>query len=115
MTILADTKKVLNLPPGYDVFDLDILMHINSGLSTLSQLDIGPMSGLSADESTEWSAIDLPANQLGLVKTYIFLKSRILFDPPGTSFHLNAAQEQIKETEWRLTVFRDEEKAEEAV
>lgn len=114
-SILTSTKKILGLAPDYTVFDLDIITHINAAFSLLDQLGVGPAGGyFIEDASTEWEEYPVPLNQLNLVKTYIFLKVRILFDPPATSFLINAATDQIKEYEWRLNVFREEALPEEA-
>jgi hypothetical protein len=105
-SILNSTKKILGLDSAYTPFDLDVITHINAAFSILNQLGIGPDEGFSIeDESTTWDQYTAPFNQLHLVKTYIYLKVRILFDPPGTSFLLESANNQVKEYEWRLNVF----------
>ncbi len=107
-SILTSTKKILGVAEDYTVFDLDILTHINSVLSTLDQLGVGTLGGVSIeDDSAEWDDLDLPTNQLGLVRSYIYLKVRMLFDPPATSFHISAMKDQIQEMEWRLNTFRE--------
>jgi hypothetical protein len=109
-SILTSTKKILGLSQDYTVFDLDIITHINAAFSILDQLGVGPEGGFAIeDESVSWTDFQVPSNQLQLVKTYIFLKVRILFDPPATSFLIQAATDQIKEYEWRLNVFREVE------
>jgi hypothetical protein len=107
-SILKSTKKILGLAESYTAFDLDVATHINTAFSTLNQLGVGPVDGffISGEEET-WSNFDVPANQLHMVKTYVYLRVRVLFDPPQTSFHLTAANEQIKELEWRLNSFRE--------
>ena len=107
-SILNSTKKILGLEANYVPFDLDVITHINAAFSILNQLGVGPIDGFSIeDETATWSDFAVPNNQLHLVKTYVFLKVRILFDPPGTSFLLETAQNQIKEYEWRLNTFRE--------
>ena len=109
-SILISTKKILGLESDYTAFDLDVITHINSAFSLLNQLGIGPTGGFSIDDSAdEWGSYLVPANQLQLIKTYIYLRVRLLFDPPNTSFLLEAAQKQIQEYEWRLNVLREEE------
>lgn len=108
-SILNSTKKILGLEKNYIPFDLDIITHINSAFSLLNQLGIGPTDGFSiSDDTAEWADFGVPDNQLHLIKTYIYLRVRLLFDPPGTSFLLEAAQNQIKEYEWRLSTLREE-------
>lgn len=109
-SILTSTKKVLGLTAGYTVFDEDILMHINATFSILSQLGVGPVGGFYIEDDTaEWNDFDVPLDQLNLVRTYVFLKVGMLFDPPATSFLIQAKTEQIREYEWRLNVMREEE------
>lgn len=107
-SILNSTKKVLGVDADYDVFDLDILMHINSVFPTLTQLGIGPVNGFMIEDAdaTWWDFLGDNPN-LNSVKTYVYLRVRLLFDPPSTSFVITAMQEQIKELEWRLNVAVD--------
>jgi hypothetical protein len=107
-SILTSTKKVLGLDASYTVFDLDVTTHINAAFSTVNQLGVGPEDGFFIEDATEdWDDLDIPANQLHLVKTYIYLKVKMLFDPPGTSFHISAMEEQIRELEWRINMLRE--------
>jgi len=107
-SILLSTKKILGIAPDYTVFDLDVITHINSSLAIVNQLGVGPQGGLFIeDETTEWDDLDVPDNQLGLLRTYIFLKVRMLFDPPTTSFFIDAMNKQIQEHEYRLSYFRE--------
>lgn len=108
-SILTSTKKILGVDATYTAFDLDIITHINSALSSLNQIGIGPALGLTIeDDSALWSDLGLPPNQEGMVKPYVYLKTRMLFDPPGTGFLVDAMKEQIREHEWRLSTFREE-------
>ncbi len=108
-SILISTKKILGVAANYTAFDLDIITHINSAFSILNQLGIGPLMGFAIEDDTKlWDDLVLPQNQLSMVKTYIFIKTRMLFDPPTTSFLIEAMSKQIEEHEWRLGVFRDE-------
>lgn len=110
MSILNDVKKALGIEEENTAFDVDIIMHINSILSTLNQLGIGPNAGFAIEDATpDWTDFlgseDLRANN---VKTYTYLRVRILFDPPTGSYHLvNSMNEQIKELEWRINVKRE--------
>ena len=108
-SILTSTKKVLGIAETYTVFDMDIITFINTAFSILNQLGVGPVDGFFIeDESAEWEDFDVPANQLNLVRTYVFLKVRMLFDPPATSFLISAMTDQLKEYEWRLNIFRED-------
>ena len=107
-SILNSTKKILGLSEEYDVFDLDVITHINSVFSTLEQLGVGPAGGFMIEGDTEtWASFFGPDPRLNAVKSYVYLRVRLLFDPPATSFAVSAMQEQIKELEWRLNVAAD--------
>jgi hypothetical protein len=107
-SILIGTKKILGLDSEYTPFDLDVITHINASFSTLNQLGVGPEEGFFIqDETAVWSDFIVPSNQLNLVKTYVYLKVRSIFDPPTTSYLIEAVNNQIKEYEWRLNVFRE--------
>jgi hypothetical protein len=108
-SILKSTKKILGLADDYAAFDLDIITHINAAFSILNQLGVGPQEGYSINSDADlWSEYPVPPNQLHLIKTYIYLKVRSLFDPPATSYLIEAVDNQIKEYEWRLNVFRED-------
>jgi hypothetical protein len=107
-SILKSTKKILGLAEDYIPFDLDVITHINAAFSILNQIGVGPVEGFAIeDDSALWSDYAVPLNQLTLVKTYVYLKVRSLFDPPSTSYLITAVNDQIKEYEWRLNTFRE--------
>lgn len=111
-SILKSTKKVLQIGPDDTSFDLDILTHINSAFSTLTDLGVGPPAGFVIEDSNPaWSAF-LPSSEdlvtLSKVKTFVFLHTRIFFDPPATSFLLTAMEKQIEECLFRISVHREE-------
>ena len=108
-SILDDVKKILGLSSDYNAFDLDIITHINSVFSTLQQLGIGPEQGFSiSDKNNNWDEFVTNDNGYNAIKTYIYLRVRLLFDPPATSFHLESLNQQVKELEWRLNVYRED-------
>jgi hypothetical protein len=108
-SILNSTKKILGISDDYTVFDLDIITHINSALSTLTQLGVGPASGfMIEDDTAEWADFIEDDIQYNAVKSYVYLKVRSLFDPPTTSYLISAVDKQIAEFEWRLNVHREE-------
>lgn len=109
-SILNDVKKVLGLGSDYTAFDIDILMHINSVFDTLNQLGIGPILGyMIEDNAATWDAFIGSDLLLNSIKTYIYLRVRMLFDPPQTSFAIDAMNNQVKELEWRINVKREGE------
>lgn len=108
-SILTSTKKILGIAEDYTVFDLDIITHINSAFSTLTQLGVGPAVGFMIDDATaKWTDFIESDLQYNSVKSYVFLRVRQLFDPPSTSYLISAVERQIQELEWRLNVHREE-------
>lgn len=108
-SILTSTKKKLGLTEEYDAFDEDIITYINSTFAILSQLGIGPVGGyMIEDETEQWPDFLGPNMNMNLVRSYVALKVRMLFDPPTTSFLIEALNKQISEFEYRLSVFREE-------
>lgn len=109
MSILSDVKKTLGIEEDYQAFDVDILMHINTVFSTLNQLGIGPDAGFMIEDSTPtWDDLLDDDLRLNSVKSYIYLRVRLLFDPPATSYLIEAMRKQVEEFEWRLNVYREE-------
>lgn len=103
-SILNSTKKLLGLPKDYDAFDQDVLIHINSAFSTLHQMGVGPETPYVVEDAEEtWGMFIEDDTKIQSVKTYVYLRVRLLFDPPAHAFLLTAVQDQIKELEWRLT------------
>lgn len=109
-SILKSIKKVLGLSPEYDVFDEDIIMHINSILSNLTQIGVGPATGLFIEDDTQtWKDLFGEDPRFNNIKSYVYLKVRLMFDPPQNSNITNAINEQIKEFEWRINAEREED------
>lgn len=108
-SILTNVKKMLGLDKDYDAFDMDVIIHINSVFSTLSQLGIGPVNGfMIEDDILTWDDFFEESDpRLNSVKTYVYLRVRLLFDPPATSFAITAMEKQIQELEWRLNAYRE--------
>jgi len=107
-SILDSIKKPLQVQFDYDVFDHDIMMHINSVFFTLGQLGIGPEGGYQiSDADDTWDAFLGDDPMLNSVKSYMYLRVRMLFDPPSNSFTQTAMKEQIQELEWRLNNYRE--------
>ena len=112
-SILVSVKKLLGIAPEYEVFDTDIILHINSALSVLTQLGIGPSKGyMIRDANDLWSDFVKDDPRQELLKVYVYLRVRLIFDPPSSSSVIEAINNQIKESEWRLTVVSDELKLE---
>lgn len=110
-SILKGTKKILGIDADYTAFDHDIITHINSAFSTLNQLGVGPPAQFFIeDDEPEWSDFFVTDESiLNLVRSYVYLKVRLIFDPPATSYAIGALKEQIQEFEWRLSTAREDE------
>lgn len=105
-SILTSIKKLLGLPEDYKQFDADIIMHINSVFTTLTQLGVGPSTGFYIeDETAIWDDFLSDMVKMQAVKSYMYLKVRILFDPNSIgSSTLASYERQIQEYEWRLNL-----------
>ena len=104
-SILISIKKLLGIAEEYDHFDPDIIIHINSTFSVLTQIGIGPEEGFFIkDASTTWSDYLHNDCRLEFVKKFVYLKVRLGFDPPSSSGAIEAINRQISELEWRISV-----------
>lgn len=103
-SILLSIKKLLMIDPSYEVYDDDIIMHINTTLSVLTQMGVGKVGGLTiSDANNTWDEfIDLSNNDFNTIKSYVYLKVKLLFDPPQNSALIESINNQIKEFEYRL-------------
>jgi hypothetical protein len=103
-SILDTTKKMVGFDWDYTAFDIDIITHINSIFFTLQQLGVGPTAGFSITDNTKTWAEYTAGDSIEAVKSYLYLKVRMLFDPPANSFTLDAMKNAATEFEWRLNV-----------
>lgn len=107
-SILMSIKKLLGIDECYDHFDMDIMIHINSAFMVLTQLGVGPPEGFSITGNSEtWDDFLPEKPRIESVKTYVYLKVRLVFDPPSSSSAVEAINRQIGELEWRLQVAVD--------
>lgn len=110
-SIFDSIKALLGPDASYDVFDQDIILHINSALSVLSQLGVGSAEGFMITGPDEtWGEFINNDKTLNMVKTYVYMKVKLAFDPPTNSSVISAYQEACKEYEWRLNVAVDPDK-----
>ena len=108
-SILNETKQVLGLGADYTPFDQSIILHINSIFGILHQLGVGPEDQFFIiDDTATWASFIGDTNKINMVKTYMYLRVRLLFDPPTTSFAIKAMEEQIREFEYRLNTISEE-------
>lgn len=107
-SILTSVKKILGIEADYTAFDLDILTYINSAFSTLNQLGIGPEAGFMIEDAVPtWDSFIGTDFRLNSVRNYVYFSVRLIFDPPATSFAIEAMNQQKKELEWRLNTYRE--------
>lgn len=107
-SILTSIKKLLGIADEYEHFDSDVIMHINTALMTLTQLGVGPSEGfVIEDERAEWTDFLSESLQIESVKSYVYLRVKMLFDPPLSSAVIDSINRQISELEWRLNVAVD--------
>lgn len=114
-SILTSIKKLLGIDEAYEAFDTDIIIHINSIFSVLNQLGVGPKETFSITDKTQtWDEFmktwedGSDRIDMGMVKTYVYLKVRMIFDPPTNSSAMDAFNAQAAELEWRLNTLCDE-------
>jgi hypothetical protein len=108
-SILNSTKKLLGYDPDYDVYDLEIEMLINATFAKLHQLGVGPSEAAYQITGPDnvWDEFTLGDPNLNAVKTLIFYRAKLSFDPPETSFGITAMEETAKEAEWRLNIYAE--------
>ena len=107
-SILKTIKQLIGCPDDFEQFDLDLIVHINSAFATLTHLGVGPKEGYritGADNA--WSEFEDDAQKLSLIKDYVYIKTRLLFDPPTSGSLMDSLKEQLKEMEWRLYMLYD--------
>lgn len=108
-SILTSIKKMLGISEDYEHFDSDIIMHINSVLMILTQLGVGPAEGFSIqDKTATWTDfLSEDLSSLEGVRSYVYMKVRLMFDPPTSSAAIESMTRMVSEFEWRLNVAGD--------
>lgn len=107
-SILSSIKKLLGISDEYEIFDTDLVIHINSVFTILTQLGVGPSDGFSiTGKEATWSDFLGEGLQLEAVKSYMYLKVKLLFDPPLSSAAIESMNRMVSELEWRLNVAVD--------
>ena len=112
-SILTSVKKLLGIMSDYTNFDDDIIIHINTAFAMLNQLGVGPEGGfMIVDANSRWEDYTTEKN-LNMVKTYIYLKVRLLFDPPTSTALIESINRTLSEIEWRIFLEGDPKPEEE--
>lgn len=107
-SILKTIKQLVGCPDDFEQFDLDLTIHINSAFATLTHLGAGPKEGYRiTGVDNKWSEFEEDAQKLSLIKDYVYIKTRLLFDPPTSGSLMDSLKEQLKEMEWRLYMLYD--------
>ena len=107
-SILTSIKQLLGIMEDYEHFDTQLIIHINSVFMILTQLGVGPSEGfVIKDKSDTWSEFLTTGQNLELVKSYVHLRVKLLFDPPQSSIVMECLNRMISEYEWRLNVAVD--------
>lgn len=102
-SILTSIKKLLGITEEYTHFDADLIIHINTVFMTLHQMGVGPTEGFKiTDESDVWDDFVEEDDNMEAVKSYIYLKVKMIFDPPQGGAVAEAYKQSISELEWRL-------------
>lgn len=105
--ILTSIKKLLGIYSENTDFDTDIIIHINSVITILNQLGIGSDEGFEINKDTTWNDYLNDDSKLNSVKSYIYLKVKLIFDPPMSSAIKEANKQMIDELEWRLNLYHE--------
>ena len=112
-SILNSVKTFIGMNEEETHFDTDVIITINSIFSILRQMGVGPEETFSiVDDKTIWNDFTQDDPDYSEVKTYVQLRTKLIFDPPSNSNILAAMKEQIQEIEWRLTVTASNKKME---
>lgn len=108
-SILTSTKKMLGITSEYKHFDPDVILSINSVLGILTQLGVGPKTGFSIrDDTTTWTDFIGTDTRLEMIKTFVHLRVKLLFDPPQNASLASVIEDEAKEYEWRIYIAADQ-------
>lgn len=105
-SILTSIKQLLGIEDNYTEFDADIMIHINAVFMILRQVGVGPVNGFSiSDKFANWTDF-LPKEDPNheAVKSYMYAKVRLMFDPPASSILKDSLKSIVDEFEWRLNI-----------
>lgn len=112
-SILTSIKKLLGPEEEYEHFDTDIIIHINSALMVLTQLGVGPSTGFSIiDKSAVWTDFVPDIKRIEAIKSYIYLKVKLVFDPPQSAAAIESINKMISELEWRINIAAENQNGE---
>lgn len=104
VSILDSIKQLLGIDVNDDNFDKELIIHINGALMIINQLGVGPESYYITDKDNVWDEFTQGRYDLEIIKSAVYLRVRLIFDPPQNSFLVTAIEKQISEYDWRITV-----------
>lgn len=108
-SILESMKRMIGISDDDDSFDTDLIIDINSIFTILNQLGAGPPNGFEIIDSREvWTDFMPDISKINLIKSYVYLKLKLMFDPPASSSVMDAMNRQISEFEWRISISCEE-------
>lgn len=101
-SILVSIKKLLGIDAAYTAFDVDVIIHINTAFAVLNQLGVGPADGFMIEGEEEIWDDYITDNNFSMVKTFVYLKVRLAFDPPTSTALIESMNNTLNELTWRL-------------
>lgn len=101
-SILTSIKKLLGIQEEYTVFDVDIIMHINTAFAILNQLGVGPEEGFMIESADEVWDEYIEDYNYSMVKSFIYITVRLAFDPPSSTALIDSMKRTLDELTWRL-------------
>lgn len=107
-SILETIREVIGGDADSESFDVDLILHINTVFNYLHQLGIGPDEGFSIVDGSETWGDFIDEERFNMCKDYVFMRTKLIFDPPTSSYHTSALKEEMRELEWRLTEERED-------
>lgn len=107
-SILVSVKRSVGIVPECSDFDSELIMHINTVLTILTQLGVGSTNGFYITGDAErWTDFITDMRNLHSIKSFVGLKVRLLFDPPTSSAVIDSINRLVSELEWRINVTVD--------
>lgn len=105
--ILVEVKRLLEIEQDTTEFDIDVLANVNAAFFTLYELGVGPATPFYITDTTTWQEFETSIPK-PVILDYLFLKTKLVFDPPASSFVLEAFKYRISELEFRMNIYTDD-------
>ena len=104
--ILTEVKRMLEIEQETTEFDIDIISHVNSAFFSLSEIGVGPAIPFYIDSFTTWDEFKTSIPK-SIILDYLYLKTKMVFDPPTSSSVIDAFKERLSELEFRMNIYTD--------